>query len=185
MKIILASGSPRRKQILTEAGFEFEVLKLDVDESFPADMPVADVPLFLAKKKMQEAKQHVQENAIIITADTVVILHETIINKPIDSEDAKNILRKLSGTMHEVISGVCILKDQKEIYIESLTKVFMHALTEEEITFYISTYKPFDKAGAYAIQEWIGLNKIYKIEGDYYNVVGFPMSDIYSILHNS
>jgi len=182
MKIILASGSPRRRDILTAAGFTVELLKIDVDESFPANIPVRQVPMYLAKKKMQKAMQHMVDNLPLITADTVVILDNEIINKPADTEDAANMLQKLSGRTHEVITGVCILKNGKEECIEAVTNVSMNRLTDDEIRFYINTYKPFDKAGAYAIQEWIGLNKISRIEGDYYNVVGFPMSLVYAML---
>ncbi|MFN0275860.1 MAG: Maf family protein [Chitinophagales bacterium] len=179
MNILLASTSPRRKQILTDAGFDVEILKTEVDESFPESLSVTEVPVFLAKKKMTEAVRHAPPEATILTADTIVVLNNEIIGKPIDEEDAKGILRRLSGNMHEVISGVCIRKNGEVYTFDSITRVFIHVLTEEEINFYISTYKPFDKAGAYAIQEWIGLNKIYKIEGDYYNVVGLPMSEVY------
>lgn len=182
MKIILASGSPRRKQILADAGFEVEILRIDVEENYPEDMPVSEVPEYLANKKMQEAERHCKTDDIIITADTVVILDEEIIGKPTDAEDAKNILRKLSGKMHTVISGVCVHRNGNIHSFSNYTKVYVLALNEQEIDFYISKYKPFDKAGAYAIQEWIGINKIDKIEGSYYNVVGFPMSDIYAIL---
>lgn len=182
MKITLASASPRRKQILTEACFEVDVLMIHVDEDFPETMPVEEVPVFLAKKKMEEAVKNVSDDKIVLTADTIVVLNGEIIGKPADEDDAKRILQKLSGNMHEVISGVCIRKNNTEICFDATTKVYMHSLTQTEIDFYISQYKPFDKAGAYAIQEWIGLNKIYKIEGDYYNVVGLPMSEVYRVL---
>ena len=182
MSIKLASGSPRRSQLLKEAGFEFEILKIVVDESFPQSMPVKDIPLFLAQKKMQEANNFRKDNDIIITADTVVILEDTVINKPFDSDDAFSILRNLSGNMHLVVSGVCIATSTYQYDLEVTTKVYFDTMTDDEIKFYIKNYKPFDKAGAYAIQEWIGINKITKIEGDYYNVVGFPMSKIYPIL---
>lgn len=182
MKITLASASPRRKQILTEAGFEVGILKIHVEEDFPENIPVEKVPEFLAKKKMKEAVKHVSTNETVLTADTIVVLNGEIIGKPADEDDAKNILQKLSGNMHQVISGVCIRKNNAEICFDAITKVYMHSLTQAEIDFYISQYKPFDKAGAYAIQEWIGLNKIYKIEGDYYNVVGLPISEVYRVL---
>ncbi len=182
MKIILASASPRRRQMLKEAGFEFDILKIDVNESYPDDIPVEKVPLFVAQKKMDEAKKHVNEDATLITADTIVILDNEIIGKPADQDDAMQILKKLSGRMHVVISAVCILAGERSYSLEAETKVYFEQLIEEEITFYLNKYRPFDKAGAYAIQEWIGLNKISKIEGDYYNVVGFPMSKIYPIL---
>jgi len=182
MKLILASSSPRRSQILKDAGFEFEVLKKHVDESFPENMPVRQVPLFLAKKKMQEMKNDLPQDAVIITADTAVILGDEIINKPADRDDAFAMLKKLSGRMHEVISGVCISAPGGDNLIEDITKVYFETLTDAEINYYLDTCQPYDKAGAYAIQEWIGLNKIAKIEGDYYNVVGFPMNRVYKVL---
>lgn len=186
MRIILASASPRRRQILQDAGFDFNVLSLDVEESFPAGLDALQVPAFLASKKMFAAKHHVRDNdAMIITADTVVILQDEIIGKPESETDAENILRKLSGNMHTVITAVCIFHNGEEILIESATKVFFAPLSNEEITQYIEQYKPLDKAGAYAIQEWIGLNKILRIEGDYYNVVGFPMSKVYPYLKDA
>lgn len=182
IKIILASSSPRRSQILKEAGFEFEILKIDVDELFDAAMSINQVPLYLAKKKMFAAKQLIKNDSIIITADTVVILENSIIGKPENEEDAFRILKALSGKMHSVITGVCIRRNEIELEVESITKVYFETVTDEEINFYLQNYKPYDKAGAYAIQEWIGINKISKIEGDYYNVVGFPMSKIYPVL---
>ena len=182
MKLILASASPRRSQILHEAGFSFEILKMDVDESFPADMDVRAVPLYLAKKKMEEAKKNAAPGDVIITADTAVILGSEIINKPTDRADAAKMLRKLSGNMHIVISGVCISTGEKDVEFEDSTRVHFGELSDTEIDFYLDTYKPFDKAGAYAIQEWIGLNKIVKIEGNYFNVVGFPMSGVFTVL---
>lgn len=182
MKIILASGSPRRSQILKDAGFAFEVLKMDVEESFPDTMPVDEIPIFLARKKMVEALKLSSEEAILITADTAVILENTIINKPFDSDDAFTMLRSLSGKMHEVISGVCIATSTNQYELEVTTRVYFDTLSDDEIKYYLKEFKPYDKAGAYAIQEWIGINKITKIEGDYYNVVGFPMSRIYPVL---
>ena len=182
MHIVLASGSPRRSQLLKDAGFEFEILKMDVDESFSDTIPVKDVPLCLAQKKMQEAIKSRREGEIIITADTVVILENKIINKPLDEADGKKILQDLSGKMHLVVSGVCIATPTYQYDLEVTTKVYFDTITEEEIQFYLTHFKPYDKAGAYAIQEWIGITKITKIEGDYYNVVGFPMSKIYPVL---
>lgn len=180
--IILASGSPRRSQILDAAGFSFTVIKPDAEEVFDDSMDVMDVPLYLAGKKMDLALTMVQEEAIIITADTVVILDDTIIGKPVDEDDAFRILRSLSGTLHLVVSGVCLYYRGTRYEIDVTTKVYFDHLTDVEIRNYLRTCKPYDKAGAYAIQEWIGMNKITRIEGDYYNVVGFPMSKIYPIL---
>lgn len=184
MKIILASASPRRKQILNDAGFEFTTMHLDADETYPESMDVEQVPVFIASKKMHHAKQRINKNdAIIITADTVVILNDKIIGKPENANDAENILHALSGNMHKVITAVCISYKDIEVCLDALTKVYFAPLTNSEIIQYIEKYKPFDKAGAYAIQEWIGVNKILSIDGDYYNVVGFPMSKVYPYLH--
>ncbi|MBP9547947.1 MAG: septum formation protein Maf [Chitinophagales bacterium] len=183
MKIILSSASPRRRSILKDAGFDFEILAIDVDESFPPNLNSKQVPAFIASKKMDAARQSVAtKDNIIITADTVVLLGDEIIGKPINVEDAKHILRKLSGKMHKVITAVCICKNGIETCMESETNVYFDTMTDLEIENYITAFKPFDKAGAYAIQEWIGLNKILRIEGDYYNVVGFPMSKVYPFL---
>lgn len=182
MKIILASGSPRRSHILSTAGFNFTVMVPDVEETFPDSMPVMDVPLFIADKKLQAVLTDTSADNIVITADTVVILQDRIIGKPIDEADAFQILKSLSGNMHLVVSGVCIAYQGKQYDIEVTTKVYFDHLTDEEISKYLQECKPFDKAGAYAIQEWIGMNKITRIEGDYYNVVGFPMSKIYPVL---
>lgn len=180
--IILASGSPRRSQILETAGFTFTVIRPDAEEVFDDSMDVMDVPLYLAGKKMDLALTMAPADAIVITADTVVILDDTIIGKPVDEADAFRILRVLSGTMHLVVSGVCIHYRGSRYEIDVTTKVFFDHLTDAEIRNYLHTCLPYDKAGAYAIQEWIGMNKITRIEGDYYNVVGFPMSKIYPIL---
>ena len=182
MSIILASGSPRRSQILKDAGFEFSLLKMDVDESFDISMPAENVPLMLAVRKMEEAVKHIQKNDIVITADTVVVWNENIIGKPVDRSDAFEILTKLSGNVHRVITGICIHKGETRMELEVTTKVVFEIITAEEINYYLDRYQPYDKAGAYAIQEWIGMNKIARIEGDYYNVVGFPMSRIYPVL---
>jgi len=182
MGIILASGSPRRKQILDDAGFEFSIISPDVDESFAEDVDVDSVPLMLANLKMEKAKTLCQPNDIIITADTVVILENKIIGKPIDRNDAVAILKALSGKQHKVVSGVCIAQGERQYDLEVTTRVYFDTLTDAEVDFYIDKYQPYDKAGAYAIQEWIGINKITRIEGDYYNVVGFPMSKIFPVL---
>jgi septum formation protein len=181
--LILASGSPRRKQILTDAGFHPQVFPLDTDESFPASMDVAQVPAYLAGKKMYEAVRMVADKeAVIITADTVVVLHNEIIGKPEGEADAQRILAKLSGATHTVITAVQLYNNGAYRDIQTSTRVSMLPLTAKEIAHYVERYKPLDKAGAYAIQEWIGLNKIAGIEGDYYNVVGFPMSRVYPVL---
>jgi septum formation protein len=180
-KIILASQSPRRKQLLELAEVPFEVLVADVDETNPPGMPGDDVPQFLAKKKA-DAVSHLTTNAIVIAADTVVLLGHHILGKPTDAANAIEILTQLSGKMHKVVTGVCIRKGQKEVAFSVTTEVYFRPLTREQITHYVANYKPFDKAGAYAIQEWIGVTGIEKINGDYYNVMGLPIGDVVKVL---
>ena len=182
MGIVLASGSPRRKQILGDAGFEFSIILPDVDESFAEDIAVDAVPLMLANRKMEKAKTLCQPNDIIITADTVVILENKIIGKPNDRSDAVAILKALSGKQHKVVSGVCIAQGERQYDLEVTTKVYFDTLTDAEIDFYIDKYQPYDKAGAYAIQEWIGLCKISRIEGTFTNIMGLPVDRVYQEL---
>ena len=176
-KIILASQSPRRKQLMELAELEFDILVANVDETNPPGMPGEDVPLHLAKKKA-DAVSHLVNNAIVIAADTVVLLDHYILGKPTDEADAKKILQQLSGRMHKVVTGVCIRKGAKETAFSTTTEVYFRKLTEDQIGHYISHYKPYDKAGAYAIQEWIGIIGIEKINGDYYNVMGLPIGEV-------
>lgn len=181
-KIVLASKSPRRKQLLAEAGFSFEIRTKDTDESYPADLDVNEVAAYIARKKAIAAKELVADDEILLTADTIVVLGDTIYGKPKDAADAIQILKALSGKMHLVITGVCIMNKDKESLFSSVSKVFFKDLTDEEIRFYVDKYQPFDKAGAYAIQEWIGHSKIYKIEGTYTNIMGLPIDRIYDAL---
>ncbi len=176
-KIILASGSPRRKQLLEQAGYTFEVITTDVDETNPPGMAGELVPEFLAKKKAAAVEQSYPE-AIIIAADTIVLLEGQILGKPKDAEDAKNMLQSLSGKMHKVVTGVCIQKGTKQNCFSVVTEVYFRPLSATQVEHYIDHYKPFDKAGSYAIQEWIGLVGIEKINGDYYNVMGLPVGDV-------
>ena len=178
----MASQSPRRKQLLAEAGFEFEIKPTDVEETYPEDLDVREVPAFLAIKKAKAALQFIENEEVIVASDCVVILENKIYGKPTDFGDAVNILTALSGKMHEVITGVCLLSKEKQVVFSGVSKVFFKTLTRDEIEFYINTYKPFDKAGAYAIQEWIGLTKIAKIEGTYSNIMGLPMDLVYDEL---
>jgi septum formation protein len=175
-RIILASQSPRRKQLLEWACLDFDVLVSDAKEDFPSEMPINEVPVFIARKKALAAQQRAEKGAIIIGADTIVVLNERIIGKPTDREDAIHILKSLSGSRHEVITGVVIIKDGLEISFEDSTSVWFHPLNDAQIAFYVDEYEPYDKAGAYAIQEWIGVIGIKKIEGDFYNVMGLPVS---------
>lgn len=181
-KIILASQSPRRKQLMEMAELEFEVLIADVDETNPPGMPGEEVPEFLAKKKA-DAVAHLVQDAIVIAADTVVLLDHHILGKPRDEANAIEILQQLNGRMHKVVTGVCIRKGGKEVSFSVTTGVYFRQLSHEQIAHYVSHYKPYDKAGAYAIQEWIGVTGIEKINGDYYNVMGLPIGDVIVALH--
>jgi septum formation protein len=175
-KIILASQSPRRKMLLEWAEVQFEVKVKETDESYPAGTSVEKVPIIIARNKALAIDRSADE--IVIAADTVVVLDEEIIGKPADVDDAKQILRKLSGKTHRVITGVVIMNGEKEISFSDVTEVSFHPITDDQINFYIEKYKPFDKAGAYAIQEWIGVTGIEKINGDFYNVMGLPVSRV-------
>lgn len=181
MEIILASQSPRRKQLLEAADIDFDIVVSNIEEHYPEKMPLADVPEYLAALKAA-AISIKHPNAVIIAADTIVLLNNQILGKPQNAEDAVVILNKLSGKMHEVITGVVIRYQQQDFSFSSTTKVFFRPLTETQIHYYVNQYQPFDKAGAYAIQEWIGMIGIEKIEGDYYNVMGLPIGQVVKIL---
>lgn len=174
-KIILASKSPRRKQLLEQMGFEVVVDSVDIEETFPPNLDVEDVAEYLAIKKSKNYKKDVAEKSILVTSDTVVVVDNMILGKPKNVQEAKEFLRLLSSRTHEVITGCCLKTHNNKIkYFSEQTVVKFKELTEEEIDFYVNKYKPFDKAGAYGIQEWIGAIGIENIQGDYYNVVGFP-----------
>lgn len=179
--LILASKSPRRQQLLKDAGFEFQVITKDVDESFPVDMPAKDVAAYLSKKKTDAFNEELKDQ-ILITADTVVKVDEEILNKPSDFDEAMVMLKKLSNRSHEVITGFTLKSSEKQFTYSDTTVVHFKKLTKEEIEFYITNFKPFDKAGAYGIQEWIGMIGITKIEGSYFNVVGLPVQLVYEKL---
>jgi septum formation protein len=182
-RIVLASQSPRRRQLLEQAGLPFVVRAREVDESYPDDMPAHEVPVYLAQKKaaaMHEFLEHPDD--ILLTADSVVILDGTIYGKPTDADDARNILSQLSGRTHQVITGVCLTTAETTIAFGDLTLVTFATISAEEIEHYIHQYQPYDKAGAYAIQEWIGLCKIEKIEGTYANVMGLPVQRVWKAL---
>lgn len=184
-KILLASKSPRRRELLSQLRIPFTVINLtDIDESYPNSIPAEDVPQFLANKKGDAYASTLRDNEIIITADTLVILDDKILGKPHDAEDAKRMLRMLSGKVHKVISGVCIMASQRRITFSTATEVKFANLSESDIEYYVSTYQPLDKAGAYGIQEWIGCIGIEYIRGSYYNVVGLPVHQLYDELKN-
>lgn len=185
--IILASQSPRRKQLLEWAEIAFEVMVQSTAETWPAGMPVPEVPVHIAREKALALRQKnnalYDNNKIIIAADTVVVLNDAIIGKPQDRNDALDILSRLSGNKHQVITGVVLLKGEQEIAFSDTTDVWFHELTPEQIAFYVDKYKPYDKAGAYAIQEWIGVVGIKSISGDFYNVMGLPVSRVVTELN--
>lgn len=178
--IVLASKSPRRSQLLQWAEIPFEIVVQDTDESWPEGMAVEEVPVHIAIQKSLA----VQSSQIILSADTVVVLGNEIIGKPVDEQDAVRILLKLSGKTHRVITGVCLRKGNEMLSFADQTSVSFHVLTEEQVRFYVNKYKPYDKAGAYAIQEWIGVVGIKSIEGDFYNVMGLPVSRVVEALKN-
>jgi septum formation protein len=173
--ILLASQSPRRLQLMRELGFSnVTVRPTDSDETIPEGMPVQDAAAFLANKKAEAGRNWLKNDEILLAADTIVILDGVIFGKPTDYEDAFQIIRTLSGRMHQVITGVCLLSKNKKVVFSDNANVYLDELSDAEIDFYIRTAKPFDKAGAYGIQEWIGHAKIKKIEGIYSTIMGLP-----------
>ncbi len=176
--LILASKSPRRQQLLREAGFDFEILTKETDESFPDDLPAQDVAAYISRKKA-DAFNIDLEDKILITSDTVVKVDKLVLGKPESNSEAISMLELLSGRMHEVITAVTLKDNQAIRTFSSITQVHFKVLEPAEITYYVSKYKPFDKAGAYGIQEWIGMIGIEKIEGSYFNVVGLPIDRLY------
>ena len=187
--IVLASRSPRRKQLLEWAEIDFDILTKETEESYPEDLPIDDVPLYIARNKALAVQQsdiykRYESGNIIVAADTIVVLEGSIIGKPHNEDDAVTILTRLSGKTHRVITGVVMMTDQKEIAFSDITEVSFHELSIEEINHYVQHYKPLDKAGAYAIQEWIGVTGIKSINGDFYNVMGLPVSRVVKELRN-
>ena len=186
--IVLASSSARRKHLLELAGINFEVITHATDETYPANLSVTEIPVFIAKQKAIAVKNKIQQSfpnylhTPIVAADTVVVLNNQIIGKPQDRQDAIKILQSLSGNHHQVITGVVILHEGKEISFADITDVEFLPLTQQQIEFYVDTFQPYDKAGAYAIQEWIGVVGIKNINGDFYNVMGLPVSHLLQVL---
>ena len=182
-KLILASNSPRRKELLAGLGVPFEVRVLqDIDEHYPENLPVNEVARYIAKEKADAYRRIVAADELIITADTVVIVGDEILGKPMDEADAVRMLRLLSGRTHQVTTGVCLLTAEKERCFDVTTDVTFKTLTDEEIHYYVNRYRPFDKAGAYGIQEWIGYIGVAGLNGSYYNVMGLPVQRIYQEL---
>jgi septum formation protein len=181
-RIILGSNSPRRQELLKQLGLTFEVLVHDVDESYPEQFRREDIAMFLARKKALAFKGDVADGGIVITADTIVALDELILGKPKDRTDAARMLRLMAGRKHSVITGVCVMSSKKSESFFVKTEVSVKMLRDNEIEYYLETYNPVDKAGAYGIQDWIGMTGIEYILGSYYNVVGLPTKELYEIL---
>ena len=181
-KIILGSTSPRRKQLLAEAGFVFEVRTADTDEDFDPSMDVYEVAAHLAERKALALKHTLGSDEILVTADSVVILDNRIYGKPIDEKDACRIIGELAGHCHTVVTGVCVMTQDENIVFDDHTEVCFAPLTTEEIQYYVDKYKPLDKAGSYGIQDWIGLCKVRSINGSYANVMGLPVHRLYEVL---
>lgn len=181
-RLILGSQSPRRKQLLASAGFEFEVRVSNEPEDYPADMPLPAIPTYLAEKKARALLPTLQAGEVLICADSVVIWQGELLGKPDDLEHAKQIVRKLAGSTHEVITGVCVMTQNSVQTFAELTKVTIKPLTEAEIVYYVEKDRPLDKAGSYGIQDWIGFVGVSGIEGCFYNVMGLPISRLYDLL---
>ncbi len=181
--IILASSSPRRQSLLRDLGLGFEVKTKAVEEVYPVHLKGKQIALYLAELKSKAfADDEIPESTILITADTIVCLNDHVLGKPLDYEDAFRIIKSLSGKAHEVISGVCLRSKEKTVSFSASTEVYFKELSEDEIHHYIQHYKPYDKAGSYAIQEWIGYIGIERINGSFYNVMGLPVQKLYEEL---
>ena len=187
-KIVLASQSPRRKQLLEWAEVDFDVLTQETDESWPEGMPVEEIPIYIAREKARSVMQldlynRYEQGVPVLAADTIVVLGNEILGKPRDAEHALTMLKALSGQKHKVITGVVIVNHEKEIRFSDVTEVDFHSIPEDDLRYYVEKFEPFDKAGAYAIQEWIGVVGIKAITGDFYNVMGLPVSRVIRTLH--
>ncbi len=184
IKIVLASGSPRRKNLLEEAGFDVEVVSNHVEENFPNTLPVEEVATFLAHKKAMGNQHLLPKDTFLLTADSTVIWNGSLLGKPVNRTMAITYLKQLSNQTHTVITGVCLIKNQKKQIFKAITKVTFGSILDSEIDFYLDHYQPYDKAGSYGLQEWIGLCKITKIEGTHSNVMGLPIYEVYQNIMN-
>ncbi len=181
---ILGSGSPRRAQLLTEAGLKFKIIKSNVDETFDSKMDIYEVAEYLSVVKSDALANNLSSNQLLITADSVVIFNNTILGKPNSVEEAKDTIKRLSGKTHEVITGVCLRTVDRTHSFSVKTEVVFDAISDCEIDHYVSKYKPFDKAGSYGVQEWIGHCKVAYMSGTYTNVMGLPVRELYQALNN-
>ncbi|HLN55415.1 MAG TPA: Maf family nucleotide pyrophosphatase [Bacteroidales bacterium] len=181
-RIILASRSPRRQQLLREMGLRFDVVIREFDESYPGHLSGSEIAEYISSRKAQSFKNEISSGEIVITADTVVWCDKQVLGKPVDLEDAVRMLNEISGNTHEVITGVSLIAKGKEVTFSESTKVTFEEMNPEEIRYYAEKYRPFDKAGAYGIQEWIGIIACSHIDGSYFNVVGLPVQRLYAEL---
>lgn len=183
MKILLASQSPRRKELLLALGYDFETVRLDCDEIYPETLDVKEIAQYLSELKAN-AFRKLEKDEILITADTIVAVGNEVLGKPQDAEHAKEMIRKLSGQTHEVYTGITLRTAEKTVSRTDVASVEIEEVDEDEIDFYIERCKPFDKAGSYGVQEWFGMAKIKKIEGSFYTVMGLPTHLIYQLLRD-
>lgn len=181
-RLILASRSPRRQQLLRELGLKFDVVIKEYEEIYPESLSGEEIARFVAHEKAASFKDDISDNEIVIAADTIVWCNNKVLGKPLDHDDATRILKEISGNTHEVITGVSLRSQTKELTFSESAKVTFETLTEEEISYYIDEYEPYDKAGAYGIQEWIGIIACSHIDGSYFNVVGLPVQRLYKEL---
>lgn len=182
-KVVLASASPRRRELLAGLDVEFEVRTLpDVDESFPTELQGGDIPLYISKKKADAYRPHMSDDELVITADTIVWLDGAALGKPVDEDDARRMIRNMSGKTHSVFTGVTITTKEVQYSFVAQSDVTFSNLTDDEIEYYVAKYKPMDKAGAYGAQEWIGYIGMSNIVGSYFNVMGLPVQRLYSEL---
>jgi septum formation protein len=182
MKILLASQSPRRKELLSSLGFDFEVVKIDCEEILPKHIEIGEAAAYLSELKA-EAFRKLENDEVLLTADTVVAIDNQILGKPKDEDDAKNMLQKLSGKTHQVYTGITIKTLDKTFTETDVANVEFDEISDDEIEYYVQKYRPFDKAGSYGIQEWLGMAKIRKMEGSYYTIMGLPTHLVYKILN--
>jgi len=181
-QLILGSGSPRRQELLKSLGFEFITRPINADESFPGDLKAQEIPLYLAEKKANACPGKLGDKEILITSDTIVWCQEEVLNKPADFEEGRKMLAALSGKMHEVFTAVSLKSSTKQITFFDASKVYFKVLTNDEIEYYLTNFSPYDKAGAYGVQDWMGYVGIEKIEGSFYNVMGLPVKKLYEEL---
>lgn len=181
-KLILASSSPRRQELIRGLDIPFEIRVYEVEENYPADLLANDIPEYLARLKASVFKNKLEDDEIVVTSDTIVINNDQILLKPSDKEQASEMLKKLSGQMHRVLTSVCLTSSDKQVYFTEESKVYFKNLDEDEISYYIEKYNPYDKAGGYGIQDWLGFIAIEKIEGSYYNIMGLPTHRLYEAL---